>query len=172
MSALKLAGALMIAACGFVLGQRLKAGEKRHADFVSGMALSLKRIVSEISFLHTPPLEIFLALAKGGRPEAWFYAEVAAHSRRVRGTVAEAWTAAADRAAREFSLSEGERLELMRAGEVFGRFDLDGTIAQLSAAAERFGELAAAAAAKAAKDGKVVSTVCAASGILVAILLL
>ena len=101
--------------------------------------------------MHTPPLEIFLALAKGERPEAWFYAEVAAHSRRVKGTVAEAWTAAADRAAREFNLSEGERLELMRAGEVFGRFDLDGTIAQLSAAAERFGELAAAAAAKAAR---------------------
>jgi hypothetical protein len=123
MNALKLTGAVIIAACGFALGQKLKAKEKRHAEFINGMALSIKKLVSEISFLHTPPLDIFAAFSRGRQTEAWFYTEVISQNRLTHGTVAELWGSAAKKAAWEFEHMEEETLEIIRVGEVFGRFD-------------------------------------------------
>lgn len=157
--------------CAAALGRRTKAAMKRHAEVTAGLAAACAVMRSEVSFLHTPPEEIFKALSKSPGPEGAFFAKLCENLKTGR-TLSSAWEKTAAECSEELMLSAAEGEELLRLGTAIGRYDLDGTVLFISAAEEKFRAFTEQNEAKAEKDGKLHSTLWTVGGVAAALLLL
>jgi len=169
---LRIAGAALISFAGFWAGQTAKERLKRHAAALAGLASACSVMKSEISFLHTPPEEIISALSVSSGPEAAFFKNMSRKLKIGARSVTAAWKSAIVEESEAMGLSAAERSELTRLGESLGKYDLEGTLAFVSAAEMKFIAWALAAAKRAEADGKLYATLWTTSGLAAAILLL
>jgi stage III sporulation protein AB len=167
----RLIGAVLVAGSGTWVGQKARQKLRRHAALLEGLSAACTMMKSEVSFLHTPPEEMFSLLAKTGRPESEFFQRVSVLLKQ-KGSLAPAWQQAMEEMAESWGLSGLEQSELLRLGEALGRYDLEGAVAHLAAASDKFGQWGKEAAVKAQNDGKLLFTLWTLAGCMVAVLLM
>lgn len=117
MSAVKIAGALLMAFAGAALGVERSARVKLRARLLSALCAALGVMAEEISLLRTPLPELFGQLAERGPEETRaFFAELSAAD---GSPLSERWSACAD----ELPIRVEEREVLRALGLSLGRYD-------------------------------------------------
>lgn len=125
MSAVKIAGALLMAFAGAALGFERSARVKRRARLLSALCAALGVMAEEISLLRTPLPELFAQLAERGPEETRsFFAGLSAAD---GSPLSERWSACAD----ALPLADEERETLRALGLSLGRYDAVSQCAQI-----------------------------------------
>lgn len=162
---LKLLGAVLVAACGALLGRARSAQEKERVRLLADLCAALSEMSDEISALQTPIPQLLSRLSSAERHSALFFESVLNNLREM--PLAEAWQSAC--ALPELSDTEQELLRAVSAG--LGRFDAQAQSAELRLAASRLEKCLNLRREKIQREGKMPAALGASLGAMCAVAL-
>lgn len=162
---LKFFGAVLVAACGALLGRARSVQEQERATLLADLCAALSEMADEISALQTPIPQLLSRISSSERPGALFFNSVLNNLQKM--SLSEAWQCACPLP--ELSDTERELLRAVSSG--LGRFDAEAQSAELRLAASRLEKCLNLRREKIQREGRMSTALGASLGAMCAVVL-